>query len=46
MVYCHVGVRSTNAVAVLRKAGFTNVRNLQGGIDLWSREIDPSMPRY
>jgi adenylyltransferase/sulfurtransferase len=46
VVYCHVGVRSTQAVSELRRAGFRNVRNLQGGIDAWAREVDPAMPRY
>lgn len=46
VVYCHVGVRSAGAVRLLREAGFANVRNLQGGIDAWAREIDPKMPRY
>jgi adenylyltransferase/sulfurtransferase len=46
VVYCHVGVRSTQAVSFLRRAGFSNVRNLLGGIDAWAREVDPGMPRY
>ncbi|MGD0318623.1 MAG: molybdopterin-synthase adenylyltransferase MoeB [Nitrososphaerales archaeon] len=46
VVYCHVGVRSTQAVSLLRRAGFSNVRNLQGGIDAWAREVDLQMPRY
>ncbi len=46
VVYCHVGVRSTEAVALLRKSGFSNARNLQGGIDAWARQVDPTMPRY
>ncbi len=46
VVYCHTGIRSTQAVAFLRQAGFTNARNLQGGIDAWARQLDPSMPRY
>jgi len=46
VVYCHVGVRSTQAVAYLRRAGFSSIRNLQGGIDAWAREIDQQMPRY
>lgn len=44
--YCHHGVRSLNAVAFFRQNGFTNVRSMRGGIDAWSREIDPSLPRY
>jgi sulfur-carrier protein adenylyltransferase/sulfurtransferase len=46
VVYCHVGIRSTGAVTLLRQAGFTNVRNLKGGIDEWARQIDPKMARY
>ena len=44
---CHHGVRSLNAAAYLRQEhGHTNVRSLAGGIDRWSREIDPKVPRY
>jgi rhodanese-related sulfurtransferase len=46
VVYCHVGARSTQAVAFLRRSGFSNVRNLLGGIDAWAREVDPRTPRY
>jgi len=46
VVYCHVGIRSTRAVRLLKQAGFANVRNLQGGIDEWARQIDNNMPRY
>jgi adenylyltransferase/sulfurtransferase len=46
VVYCHVGVRSTQAVSILRRAGFSNVRNLRGGIDAWAREVDRQMLRY
>jgi adenylyltransferase/sulfurtransferase len=46
VVYCHVGVRSTQAVSFLRRAGFSKVRNLQGGIDAWASEVDRQMPRY
>jgi molybdopterin/thiamine biosynthesis adenylyltransferase/rhodanese-related sulfurtransferase len=46
VVYCHTGIRSTQAVAFLRQAGFSNARNLQGGIDAWSRQVDPKTPRY
>jgi rhodanese-related sulfurtransferase len=44
--YCHHGVRSLSAAALLREAGFANALSLAGGIDLWSRLIDPSVPRY
>jgi adenylyltransferase/sulfurtransferase len=47
VVHCKVGGRSQKAVDFLRdKAGFRNVKNLTGGIDLWAREVDPSVPRY
>lgn len=46
VVYCHHGVRSLNTVAWLRRQGIENVVSLTGGIDQWSIEIDPSVPRY
>jgi rhodanese-related sulfurtransferase len=46
VLYCHHGVRSLQALEHLRRAGFTRLRNLSGGIDAWSREVDPSVPRY
>jgi sulfur-carrier protein adenylyltransferase/sulfurtransferase len=46
VVYCHLGMRSAAAVAWLREQGFARARNLVGGIDRWSREVDPSTRRY
>ena len=46
IVHCHSGMRSAQAVELLRKAGLTNVYNLEGGIDAWSEEIDPSVAKY
>jgi adenylyltransferase/sulfurtransferase len=46
VVYCHHGMRSAAAVAWLRDQGFPRVRNLVGGIDRWSLEIDPTLRRY
>lgn len=46
VVYCHHGVRSAHAVAWLRSQGFKGARNLSGGIDRWSLEVDPAMARY
>ena len=46
IVYCHTGNRSARAVEFLRQSGFPKARNLAGGIDAWSVEIDPSVPRY
>jgi adenylyltransferase/sulfurtransferase len=44
--YCHHGVRSLGAAALLRQAGFADALSLAGGIDLWSQLVDPSVPRY
>jgi len=46
VVVCHHGVRSMNVTAWLRQQGFDKVQSLRGGIDRWSREIDPSVPLY
>lgn len=43
---CHHGVRSQSAAEHFRRAGFTRLYNLSGGIDAWSREVDPTVPRY
>jgi len=45
VVYCHHGVRSLYATQFLKMHGF-DALSLRGGIDLWSIEIDPSIPRY
>ena len=46
VVYCHLGVRSRLAAEHLSAIGFADVRNLAGGIDAWSRSVDPSVERY
>jgi molybdopterin/thiamine biosynthesis adenylyltransferase/rhodanese-related sulfurtransferase/molybdopterin converting factor small subunit len=46
VAHCHHGGRSTKAVHLLRSLGFANTRNLAGGIDAWSEEIDPTVARY
>lgn len=46
VVYCHHGVRSLHVVSWLRQQGVENCVSMAGGIDLWSLEIDPSVPRY
>ena len=46
VVYCHHGMRSLQVVAFLERQGFESVYNLAGGIDAWSCEADPSVPRY
>ncbi len=45
-VFCHSGVRSERAAEFLRSAGLAKVANVAGGIDAWSQEIDPEVPRY
>src|SRR5881296_264601 len=46
VVHCHSGTRSAQAVRLLQQRGFSNVYNLEGGIDAWSEQIDPSVPKY
>ena len=46
IVHCHSGQRSAAAVRLLKERGLGNVYNLNGGIDAWSEEIDPNVPRY
>ena len=46
VVHCHTGMRSAQAVQLLRGSGFRNVFNLEGGIDRWSDEIDPTVQKY
>jgi monothiol glutaredoxin len=45
-LHCHHGMRSRAAAEELLREGFTNVYNLEGGIEAWSRDVDPSVPRY
>ncbi|MFQ5938289.1 MAG: Grx4 family monothiol glutaredoxin [Acidiferrobacterales bacterium] len=44
--HCHTGARSRAAAEYYRLLGFTDVYNLEGGIEAWSIEIDPAVPRY
>jgi adenylyltransferase/sulfurtransferase len=44
--YDHFGPVGIEAVAAVSRRGFTNARALRGGIDAWSREVDPLIPRY
>ena len=44
--HCHHGMRSQAAAEHFASLGFTNLYNLAGGIDAWSAEIDPKVPRY
>jgi rhodanese-related sulfurtransferase len=46
VLQCHTGHRSAQATLYLQRLGFTKVYNLSGGIDAWSAEVDPSVPRY
>jgi adenylyltransferase/sulfurtransferase len=46
VAYCHHGIRSLNAAAMLVQLGHKRVASLAGGIDAWSQLIDPSLPRY
>ncbi|MFZ1087014.1 MAG: rhodanese-like domain-containing protein [Terracidiphilus sp.] len=46
IVHCHHGVRSQRVAEFLQKSGFPRVVNLAGGIDAWSREVDPQVPKY
>lgn len=44
--YCHHGNRSRAAAERFVQLGFTNVYNLSGGIEAWSKDVDPGVPRY
>lgn len=46
LVLCHHGVRSAQMCHWLVQQGFTNVKNISGGIDAYSVEVDRSIPRY
>ena len=46
VVVCHLGVRSMNVTVWLRNQGFEHARSLRGGIDAWSRQVDPTVKRY
>ncbi len=46
VIYCHHGMRSLQATRFLRQKGHGAVWSLAGGIDRWSIEIDPAVPRY
>jgi adenylyltransferase/sulfurtransferase len=46
VTYCHHGMRSLQALEMLKAAGFSNVQSLEGGLDAWAREVDPGMRRY
>jgi adenylyltransferase/sulfurtransferase len=46
VVHCHVGGRSLRVARWLREQGFPQAQSMAGGIDQWSQEIDPMVPRY
>ena len=46
VVVCHHGVRSLNVTNWLRQQGFERVQSMRGGINLWSRTVDPKVPVY
>ena len=46
VVYDHTGIKSLDAAAYFQGHGFENVKVLRGGIDAWSVEVDPKLPRY
>lgn len=46
LVLCHHGIRSAQMCQWLRGQGFTQVRNIMGGIDAYSLQVDPAVPRY
>lgn len=46
VVLCHHGARSLSVAMWLRNQGFEQAQSLSGGIDQWSRTIDPTIPRY
>ena len=46
LILCHHGARSLSVTNWLRQQGFDAAQSVAGGIDAWSREIDPRIPRY
>jgi rhodanese-related sulfurtransferase len=46
VIMCHHGSRSAQVVQWLARNGYERVHNLAGGIDAWSRLVDPAIPRY
>lgn len=45
-IYCHHGVRSAQAAAMLERMGYADVSHLAGGIDAWADILEPALPRY
>lgn len=46
VVICHHGARSQQVAMFLERNGFTSTFNLQGGVDAWSKSVEPAIPQY
>jgi rhodanese-related sulfurtransferase len=46
LILCHHGARSLSVTSWLRQQGFESAQSVAGGIEAWSREVDPGIPRY
>jgi adenylyltransferase/sulfurtransferase len=46
VLYCKTGIRSAEALAAVKKAGFADATHLQGGITAWAKQVDPALPVY
>lgn len=46
VLYCKTGIRSAEALAALKRAGFSDATHLQGGVTAWAHQVDPSLPVY
>jgi rhodanese-related sulfurtransferase len=46
VVICHHGARSFQVAVFLERNGFSNLYNLQGGVNAWADQVEPTMPRY
>lgn len=46
VVICHHGIRSRQVAYYLEHQGFTNLINLEGGVEAWAQDVDPTMERY
>lgn len=46
IVHCHHGMRSMRVTTWLRDRGFAHVQSMAGGIDAWSEQVDPTVPKY
>ena len=46
VLYCKTGVRSAEALAALKRAGFADAKHLQGGVTAWANQVDKELPVY